>query len=206
MSVNDERADMFPELGQSVASGAFQATKRDTCDESGDELFRISFASEADLAELSDIYAGVAIADPLACCLIKQPHRRAYHVAVGRFYYGEAFAAKGEDVVLKVTNQKSGEIVGCAWLQLLPYPESDEIEVPLWQPGSILPDCIKMRVFPYIHRLRHEQIQTTIKKKERQTNGLPHYRKYLPDPHYKTQGVATDARGQYADYCVPLSH
>lgn len=206
--VNDEPADMFPELGQSVASGAFEATQQEpsdydavmeeimrapvvrpyTCGESGDELFRISFASAADIVEMANIYADVSRADPLACCLIKRPKWPGVHAQAGRFYYGEAFAAKSEGVVLKVTNQNSGQIVGCAWLQLLPYPKSNKIYIRPWtdQANSTVPDCIKHAICPFIHKLRYKQIHRTIRRKERQTNDLPHYRKYLIDPHYQT--------------------
>lgn len=170
---------------QSLTPGSpSTGSTRDTGGESGDGLFRVSFATEGDLAELSAIYAGVSMADPLAYCVIKRRDRPYTHQVAGRFYYGQAFAAKGQDVVLKVTNQASGHTVGCAWLQLLlPYPESDEIGVLPWQPGSIVPDCIEEDVYSYIHRLRHKQIQTTIKEKQRQTNDLPYYRKYLADLH-----------------------
>lgn len=214
---NNEPADMFSEPGQSESSGFLEAMQQEPYDavkdeiirapvvrhdESGDELFRVSFATEADLAKLSEIYADVSMEDRLACWSIKPYLQgRESHLELGRFYYGQAFAAKDMDVVLKVTNQDSGYIVGCAWLQLLPYAESGTKLLLPWQPGSTPPECIRSAQYPFIYRLQNEQVYEIQKEQT-----PPLYRRYFAHPHYKTQEFATDARGQYANYCVPASH
>ena len=152
-----ENADLAPGIGQSTASDAFKATEQEQSSfgASADELFGVSFASEWDLEKLSDIHARVSIDNPLACCTIRQPKDLSTHLELGRFYYGQAFAAETRAIVLKVTNQVSGEIVGCAWLQVhLPFEKHNK-KVPISRPGVSLPSCLKRMIYGWMYQKAH---------------------------------------------------
>ena len=82
----------------------------------------ISFAEKADLKELAIVHAGTSVANPLIRCTLREPGLYRVHLELGEFHYGQAFAAETDAIVLKVTDQTSGEIAGCAWLQLHTSP------------------------------------------------------------------------------------
>ena len=152
----------------------------------GDDLFRVSFASDADLEELSKIHAQVSMASPLGCCTFAQlTNDFDSHLEGGRFDYGQAFAAKSDAFVLKVTIQTSGDIVGCAWLQLQAFPNECYTKLPLCQPGFTPPDSFHPFFYPYIHRLRHQQRRLTFRSLGTDINPLPHYceYRYLSNSH-----------------------
>lgn len=154
---------------------AVEATQQDTSSfgASADNLFRVSFASVSDLAKLADIHAQVSIANPLARCTIKNPNHFPSYVDLGQFHYHQAFAAKGKAVVLKATSQTSGEIVGCAWLELYANRENLNYRIPLCQPGFSLPPCVKKNIYNYIHREVHMG-----RRKAMKSDWMPHCCKY----------------------------
>ena len=182
LSVYPENADLTHGIGQSTASDAFKATEpeQSSFGASADELFQVSFASEWDLEKLSDIHARVSIDNPLACCIIRKPKDFASHLELGRFYYGQAFAAETRAIVLKVTNQVSGEIVGCAWLQVHSPLERHNKKVPLSRPGVSLPSCLKRKIYGLMYQKAHDHRRRAVKE------GTYNYCKYLLSPFWKT--------------------
>ena len=175
LSVYHENVDLTPGNGQPTASDAFEGTEQEQSSfgASADELFQVSFASELDLEKLSDIHARVSIDNPLACCTIRQPKDFSSHLEFGRFHYGQAFTAETEAVVLKVTNQVSEEIVGCAWLKVHLSLENLNTGVPISQPGVSLPNCLKKTLYGWIHRKVQNHRRRAVK------DGLQNYCKYL---------------------------
>lgn len=182
LSVYHENADLTHGIGQSTASDACEATEpeQSSFGASADELFQVSFASEWDLEKLSDIHARVSIDNPLACCIIRKPKDFASHLELGRFYYGQAFAAKTRAIVLKVINQVSGEIVGCAWLQVHLPLEQHSKKVPISQPGVSLPSCLKQMIYGRMYQKAHNHRRRAVKE------GTQNYCKYLLSPFWTT--------------------
>ena len=200
--VQNEPRDPVPEIGNSVASDAFKARQQASSDVSTDELFQVTFASETDLGNLAYIHAQVSILDPLSCRSFQQGCNNIdNHIEVGRFHYGQAFAAKSEAVILKATNQDSGEIVGCAWLQLHPFLTDRRQKIPCCQPGFSLPASLHQRFYSYVHDVRQRQRQFAADEREKDKFGLRHYCKYryLTISDHEFQKVATDRSGQYVD-------
>lgn len=154
---------------------AVEATQQDPSffGASADNSFQASFASASDLAQLADIHAQVSIANPLARCTIKNPNDFPSYVDLGHFHYDQAFAAKSKAVVLKATSETSGEIVGCAWVELYANRENLNYRVPLCQPGFSLPPCVKKNIYNYIHREVHMGRRKAMKR-----DWVPHYCKY----------------------------
>ena len=187
LSSYHENADLSPEIGRSIASHASEATEQEQSSfgASADELFQVSFASEFDLEKLSDIHARVSIDNPLVCCTMLKPKDFPSHLELARFHYRQALAAKTGAVVLKVTNQVSGEIVGCAWLQVHFSSEKRSKKVPISGPSVSLPSCLKKTLYGWIYHKAQNHRRTAVKKKSQ------NYCKYLPStlPTISSKGL-----------------
>ena len=148
---------------------------------------QVSIASPSDLARLSEIHGRVSFADPLARCTVKQPHTLVKYIDVGLFHYGQAFA-NNDAFVLKATNKTSGEIVGCAWLQLYGLREEDTNWATLCQSGFPLPDVMRSDKYYDIHTEIHRRRLRALSR-----NWMPHYCKCKNFAlyHHKVKGLAT---------------
>ena len=180
LSMDDESAYPFPAIGESMTSDVFKATQQEqqSCfGLSAYDLFHVSFASKPDLGTLSEIHARASASDHLACCMMHRPEEFDSHLEVGRFHYGQAFAAKDGAVILKATNRDSGEIVGCAWLQLHIFHKRNK-RVPFCQPGCPLPCCLKQKLYRWVHTQIHQHRQKALRKSGRREYGTLHYCKY----------------------------
>ena len=84
-------ADPFPEIGESMTAGVFEATQQEqqSCfGMSAYDLFHVSFESEPDLGILSEIHARASAPNHLACCIMHRLEDFDSHLEVGRFPYG----------------------------------------------------------------------------------------------------------------------
>ncbi len=133
----------------------------------------VSFAEKSDLKELANIHAGTSKADPLVRCTLWEPERCRVHRNLGDFHYGQAFAAETDAIVLKVTDQMSGEIAGCAWLQLHTPPAQ------LWttpRPFGFSPSgYYKTGVYDWAQELFHRQRWEVFRQIEKHAGEVPHY-------------------------------
>ena len=176
LSMDHESADPFPAIGESMTSDVFEATQQEQQSSFGlsaYDSFHVSFASKPDLEMLSEIHAHASVPNHLACCMMHKPEDFGSHLEVGRFHYGQAFAAKDGAVILKATTRDSGEIVGCAWLQLHILHERNQM-VPFCQPGYPLPCCLKRQLYRWVHRQIHQHRQRALRKSGREYGTL-HY-------------------------------
>ena len=201
----NEPQNWIPDIGgNSVSLDAFKTTQRPSSDVSLDNLFQISFASEADLENLAHIYGHMAMSDPLSNCSFQQGPDNIdidHHIEVGRFLYRQAFAANSEAVVFKATNQNSGEIVGCAWLQPHAFLEDCWETNPFCQPGFKIPPSLDQKFYSYVHDVQQIQRELVAKPFGRGIFKLRHYCKYryLAISYGQSHEVTTDRSGQYVD-------
>ena len=170
-------ADPFPEIGESMTAGVFEATQQEqqSCfGMSAYHLFHVSFASEPDLEILSEIHARASAPNHLACCTMHRLEDFDSHLEVGRFHYGQAFGAENGAVILKATNQDSGELVGCAWLQLHNFHKKEK-SIPFCQSVYPLPYCVEQQLYKWVHRQIHKHRLTALRKSGTRRYGTLHY-------------------------------
>ena len=162
-----------------------QQEQQSCSDVSAYNLFHVSFASEADLGILSEIHARASVHNHLARSTMHDPEHFDSHLEIGRFHYGQAFAAKGraiilKAIVLKAINKGSGEIVGCAWLQQHIFYRNNK-EIAVCQPGYPLPCCLKKQFYTWVHGQIHQHRQIALEKSGTREYGTLHYCKYFRD-------------------------
>ena len=213
----DDFSDPFPEIGQPVGPDALATTQQESStfgsikdetmqqplsmdNESAnpfrDDLFQVSFASEPDLELLSKIHARASVSDPLACSIIRKPKHFDSHLEIGRFHYGQAFAAKDWAIILKAINQDSRELVGCAWLQPHIFYKRDK-PIQFCQDDYPLPRCLKQTLYQWFHRQIHQHRQTALRRSGTREYGTLHYCKYFTMFRHDFQAFATEMSGQY---------
>ena len=117
-SAPDAASDLSePQPSDWTFDGVVETTQQDSLGVSGDDSLQVSFASESDLEELREIHARASIKNPLACCLVHEPKEFITHIELGLLHYSQAFCKGATAVALKVTDQRSKAIVGCAILR-----------------------------------------------------------------------------------------
>lgn len=169
-SVNDEPPIMTPEFDRSMILDSLEQIPPELSASgvsAGDTFeVEVSQASASDRDELIEIYARASIEKPLNCCIVKRSSRHSDiegHQAFGKFHYDQALhAAKTDALVLKATKTTSGEIVGCAWLQLhnsLHANVNGRYKLGAWLPSRHL---VEHEVYKYVHRQIHKQRQNAI--------------------------------------------
>ena len=201
LSVDTESADPFPATGESMTSEVFESAHQEQQSSFGVsacDLFHVSFASEPDLETLSEIHARASATDHLACCIMHRPEDIDSHLEVGHFHYGQAFAAKDWAVILKVINQDSGELVGCAWLQPHIFHKKNKL-IPFCQPDYPLPCCLRQSLYRWVHRHRHQYRQTAMRISGTREYGTLHYCKYryFAIFRHEFQAFASEVSRQY---------
>ena len=201
LSGDTESADPFPATGESMTSEVFESAQQEQQSNFGVsacDLFHVSFASEPDLETLSAIHARASATDHLACGIMHRPKDIDSHLEVGRFHYGQAFAAKDWALILKAVNQDSGELVGCAWLQPHIFYKKNKL-IPFCQPGYPLPCCLRQDIYRWVHRQRHQYRQTAMRISGTREYGTLHYCKYryFAMFRHEFQAFASEVSRQY---------
>ena len=199
LSIDNESAGPFPAIEESKTSDYSESVQQEQQSgfaASAYKLFHVSFASERDLESLSDIHAR-ASASKLDRATMYSPERYDNRLEIGRFHYGQAFAAKDEDIILKAINKDSEISVGCAWLQLHTLHKRNQ-KIQFCQPSDRLPLDLKKRPYKWVHRNIHQHRQEALRKSTR-PYGTPHYCEFRSFAmfRYEFQASATEKSGQY---------
>ena len=196
-----ESADPVPAIDESISSEVLESAQQEQQSCSGVssyDLFHVSFASNPDLETLSKIHASASALDTLTCSMMYDPLNLDDHLELGRFHYGQAFAAKNGAVILKATNHDSGELVGCAWLQLHIFYKRNK-QIPYCQPGHQLPCCLRRQAYITVHVQKHKHRQAVLRTSGTREYGTLHYCKYQYFAMFchELQAFATEVSGQY---------
>lgn len=181
LSVEKESAHRFSAIEESMTSDLVESAQQEQqlrFDMSVYELFHVSFASKAELDILSKIHAQARGPDHLARSTMHNPEHFDSQLEIGRFHYGQAFAAKDGAIILKAINKDSGGLVGCAWLQrYISYRNNKQI--PFCRPGYPIPPCLKKRLYMGVHRQIHQHRQMALRESGTREYGTLHYCKYI---------------------------
>ena len=168
-----------PLLVESITSDLVESAQQEQqsrFDESAYKLFHVSFASKADLDMLSEIHAQGF--DHLARSTMYNPGHFASQLEIGRFHYGQAFAAKRGAIILTAINKDSGDLVGCAWLQQHFFYKNNK-EIRFCHPDYQLPYCLKKNIYEWAHKQIHQHRQMALKKSGTREHGTLHYCTYF---------------------------
>ena len=182
LAVDNNSVDPFPAIGESINSnvfGAGQQEQQSSFGVSANDLFDVSITDENDLEDLSKIHAQASASDPLACCTMKKPEDFGDHLKLGRYHYDQAFATKEGAlfaVILKATNQDSGEIVGCACLHYHILFRGER-GIGSWLPDDSLRCCLKTHLYEWVYTKIHWHRRTALLS----TTGIGHME---TRPHY----------------------
>ena len=176
---NGQSSNLTPEIGHSKASYIVETTQLDSFGVSDDDPFQVSFAAISDLKELSEIHARASIENPLACCLVHEPERFKFltHVLFGRLHYGQAFGINPTAIALKVTDQRSKAIVGCALLRGHEFHNRGNGSVLISRPGQPIPSFVT-DTYIFVHDEIHKYRRKTINERGTRESETLHYCEY----------------------------